>query len=44
MISKEETWDKETQEDWNAKMADIGVGKKLTEEELAQLRKEGKIN
>lgn len=39
-----DSWDEKTQKNWKEKMLDIGKGQKLSEKELAQLRKEGKIN
>lgn len=43
-VDNKDIWDERTLNNWKEKMSDIGKGQKLTEEELQQLRKEGKIN
>ena len=40
----EEEWDEETRKDWDEKMSEPVSWKKISSEELEQLRKEGKIN
>lgn len=42
--SIDEEWDEETKKNWEEKMSEPIKWKKISEEELAQLRKEGKIN
>ena len=40
---KYEEWDEDTKKDWEEKMAQPMKPEKLTEEEIEQLKKEGRI-